>query len=478
MRALASHTAAYTFAQLASRGTVLVWLLVLPSFLSAADYGALGLIVTVAALVNLVVPLEISQGLARYYPSAEPPRKRAYVATAWTFTLLMLALAASAALIFARPACLFLLGDLRYLPVFRMAVLFFILNTIFYFLQSQFRWDFRPRDYTVATLIFAVVTLSASVAFAALFEDPLLGVLVGQFLGVGAGVVIGIVMLNRTLALGISNPSLKVMLRFSLPLVPASIALFLSSYASRFIVADLLDLRQVGIFVWASQLASIPALLLLGIQGALTPLVMKHHGDADTKVVLARTFETVVAAELLLCLGLGAFTPELVALLGYSQFAGAGVLVLMLAPAMLLLQLYVFAPGFAIAERTDLQLLVSIAAAIAAVAFNYVLIGPLGLLGAAAATLLASTFFLGCWLALSQRLYPLPVRWSRLAILVLAAVGAGVAIASLALPALAIAIAVKALLIGAFAATALLLGLVQTGDWTVLPARPSGGRGE
>ena len=76
IRRLVEHTAAYTLANLASRGTVLIWLIVLPSFLSAADYGVLGLIITTAALVNLLIPLEVTQGLARYYPTAEPRDKR------------------------------------------------------------------------------------------------------------------------------------------------------------------------------------------------------------------------------------------------------------------------------------------------------------------------------------------------------------------------------------------------------------------
>ena len=39
IRQLAGHTAAYTVASIASRGTVLVWLLVLPSFISTSEYG-------------------------------------------------------------------------------------------------------------------------------------------------------------------------------------------------------------------------------------------------------------------------------------------------------------------------------------------------------------------------------------------------------------------------------------------------------
>jgi len=460
IRPLLAHASAYTFANLISRGTAVAWLIVLPSFLSVADYGALGLIVTTAALVNLLVPLEVTQGLARYYPTAERPHKAAFVATAWTFTLLMLAAAGGFALLFSAPLCALLLGDPAYLTAFRIAIVLFVLNTTFYFIQSQFRWDFRSGDYTVVTVLFAVFTLVLSIGFAATFANPLTGVLVGQAIGLAVGVAVGAFRLRATLGLGIDPSRLKTMLRFSLPLVPACLGMFLSTYASRFILQDLLELSDVGLFTWASQVASMPALLLLGVQAALTPLVMKHHAEPETRTVIARAFEAILAVELCLCLGAGLFAPDLIRWLGYGDYAGAGPLVMVLAPALMLLQVYVFAPGFAVGERTDLQLMVSILGAVAAMAFNYLLIGTFGLMGAAFATLGSSALFIGAWFVLSHRLYPTPVRWVRLALFSLAdmaAAAAGMAVQGTGLADLVIKLGLVSLL----AAVALLLGLLH-----------------
>ncbi|HEX5257887.1 MAG TPA: oligosaccharide flippase family protein, partial [Sphingomicrobium sp.] len=360
IRQLIGHSAAYTFANLLARGTVLVWLIVLPHFLSAADYGALGLVTTIAAIVNVVVPLEISQALARYYPGAPEAERRSWASSAWSFTLLALAGAAALAFVFSERLNRLLFGSDRYLTVFQLSIAYFAVNTSFVFTQNQFRWAFRPRGYTLVTAIFAVVTLVLSVGLAAVFADALEGVLIGLVIGAAVGVIAGVAGLRNALGLGIDRARLVRMLRFSLPLVPASISILLSTYASRFILNGMLTLKEVGVYTWASQLGSIPALLLLGVQGAITPLVMKHHAEPGTPAILARSFETIVAAELCLCLAIALFTPELISLLGYGSFASAASLVLILAPANLLLQLYVFAPGFAVAQRTDLQLAVSI----------------------------------------------------------------------------------------------------------------------
>jgi len=336
--------------------------------------------------------------------------------------------------------------------------------------QNQLRWDFRVRDYTWVTLLFAAATLAGSVGLAAFWPRPLEGVILGQLIGAAAGVSAGFLVLRRSLRLGVQTGKLTSLLKFSLPIVPASLALFLSTYASRFILRDLLDLREVGIFTWASQLASIPALLLLGLQGALTPLVMRDQGEAGTAPVLARTFEAIVAVELFICLGLAAFTPEFVLFLGYSEFADAASLVMLLAPANVMLQLYIFAPGFAIAEKTHLQLLVSVIAAVVAVAANYLLIAALGLAGAGWASLIAATIFLGGWFLLSQRLYRVPVRWGRIAFLCVCAVAAAAALFPLGNLAMPLAFVIKVGLLAAFLATlAILAG--RDGIWQALRRR-------
>jgi O-antigen/teichoic acid export membrane protein len=463
IRQLVGHSAAYTFANLLSRGTVLVWLIVLPRFMPAADYGALGLIITVAALVNVLVPLEVSQGMARYYPAASAGERRSWAGSAWTFTLIGLACTAAIALLLSPWLNRRLLGDSHFLPEFRLALLYFVLNTSFTFVQNLFRWAFRPVDYTLVTGTYALVTLGLSVGLAAAMPNALAGVLSGLAAGSAAGIALGLWLLRDSLQLRIEPKKLKRMLLFSLPLVPASVAIFLSTYTGRFILNDLLTLRDVGLFTWASQIAGIPVLLLLGVQGAVTPLVMKHHQEPETPAVLARSFETIFAAALWLCVALGLFTPELIRLLGYAAYAGAGPLVIILAPALLLLQLYVFAPGFALAERTGLQLLVSILGAVAAVIFNYAFVSAIGLSGAALATLGSSAVFMGSWFAMSQRLYPVPARW--LALAVLSGASAACALVGMHMGAggLIEAMALKAVLLGVLGAIAASLGFFHMG---------------
>ena len=175
MRHFAGDSVAYGTTTILSRATLVVALLVLPFLLTPRDYGALSMIVTVAALVAIAAPLEISQALARYYASAPPVEKKAYASTAWTFLLLVLAGFLVVGQALAQPLCLLIMGDLAYVPVFRIALLLMALNCLFYFLQNQCRWEFRTAEFVLISLVFAFLTLALSLGLGMVVDPPLLG---------------------------------------------------------------------------------------------------------------------------------------------------------------------------------------------------------------------------------------------------------------------------------------------------------------
>ena len=452
------HSAAYTFANLFSRGTVVIWLLVLPAFLSIADYGVLGVLTTVAALFNVIVPLEVTQAMARYAPGADHVERRELASSAWKFTLVMALGTAAVGFVLCGPLTRLSFGGEANVPIAQLALVWLIFNCAFYFVQTQQRWEFRSAEFVIASLIFSIVTLSASLGLAAVMERPLVGVVIGQALGAAAGFGYGFSRMKGSLDGRFSGRVLRKLLAFSLPLVPASLAIIASTYANRLVLVRMLGLEDVGLFTWATQLAAIPSITVVGIQAALTPLVMKNLGDPATPAHLARWFETLFAIELCVCVALVIGAPYLITLLGYRQFSAAPPLIALAAPGLLFLQLYVFFPGFAVARRTDLQLVVSLISG-ASVLVNFPLIAWLGVPGAALGTLITGGVFLLLWYAVSNRFYPVPLRRLKIsAFSALAALGLYLAVT---LDFSLLSLALRLAIIGSLLAAALLSGLVN-----------------
>lgn len=412
----------YSAATIISRSGQVAMLIVFPFLLSPAQYGVLGLFIAIAALVNLL-PLEITQGLARHLSDADQMDKNSYSATAWSFTLAMLIAAGIVAGIFAPTLNRLVTGDADLLPIFYAGLGYFVMTTALYFTQAQFRWEMRPREFFLASIGQALLAFGFALAGALLLTDRLLGVVLGQAAGLALVFFWSAWRLRQSLLARFDRTKLVSMLRFSLPLVPGSLAIFLGIYAARLVLNDKMPLAEVGVFTFASQIAAIPGLTILGVQAALTPYVLKHHREAETPELVGRLFELVAAGGLLLTLIFGLGAGPLIAMFGNSDYDGAGALVIVLVPAYLLQMLYVFGPGFMIASRTFEQMWVSIVGGGAAVGFSYWFIAEFGLIGAALATLASAALFLASWLVLAGRYYPIAVRWTQIAIAVALTIG-------------------------------------------------------
>ncbi|MGB1409800.1 polysaccharide biosynthesis C-terminal domain-containing protein [Alloalcanivorax venustensis] len=205
---------------------------------------------------------------------------------------------------------------------------------------------------------------------------------------------------------------LKKMLLFSAPLVPAGFLVFLNLYVNRLALNHFMSLEEVGVFGIASRIAGIAALLIIGIRAALTPLIYENHRRPETPGEIATLFGWFLAFAFPACLGLSVFAREAILVLAKPAYAEAASLVIYLAPAMLMSQMYIFAPGIAITKKTYWQFWLTLASASVSVIANLVLVPLAGVTGAAIATLASALVFFFGWVWISQRLYPVPYAWS------------------------------------------------------------------
>lgn len=402
----------YGLASILSKGLVIFLLPLYTRVLSPEEYGAYDLIITLGVLVNLTVPLEISQGLARNWSeSLATGSRKSLASTSLWFTVVVYVVFLILGLIAAPNLNELILHDGTYIDSFRLGICFIALNGIFYLLLNQFRWELRSKDYALVSVLYALLTLLLALFFCQYFDLKLFGVLLAQFLAALIAIFCSLWLLRQTFGWQFDERQLIVMLRFSAPLVPAGLAVFISLYFNRFALNHYGSLQDVGLFGVGSRIASLAAILILGIQAALMPMVYQHHRDPQTPGEIARIFGWFSGVALIGCLFLGVFSQELLMLFATQKFMGGAELVIVLAPSLLISQMYIFAPGIAIAKKTHWQLWVTLFSAVVSISSNWVLVPLWGIWGATLSALLSSLVFFLTWLYLSQRLYWIPYNW-------------------------------------------------------------------
>jgi O-antigen/teichoic acid export membrane protein len=461
LKQFASDSAIYGGSALLVRGIGLVLVPFYTRVLVPADYGAIDLLSVFAAFVGVTVGLEIVQGLARHLADADTADARASLAsTALWFTVSTYTFFLVVGLVALRPLSEIVLGDPDRTTVMAIALVSIWFNGLFYLLQSQLRWELKPRQYALASISYAFVSMAASILLVIGIRTGVSGVFMGQVAGAVVGLAVAVYHTRERLQRRFDRGQFAEMLRFSVPLIPSSLGVIVTSYIDRIAIRSLMDLSDVGLFGIGYRMASVASLVMIGFQASLTPLVYQRYREAGTPFELARIFRLFLVVALLLSLGLALFATEALQLLVPPEYLAGALVVPYLAPALLLSGMYVLAPGLAIAKRTSLTAAINLAGALMNTLLNYLLIPMLGIRGAAVATLLSATTVFGAYMITSQATYPVPHRWPQLAGATAITVGAYLLGSALHLPWWP-GIVAKALLIGLVCVAFVAIGVVR-----------------
>lgn len=412
LRAFLKDSLVYTIPSLLSRGLSLFLVPLYTRVLSPADYGSLDLLTVFAGIVNLTIALEISQGVARFYPiESDPQRKTGYASVAFWFTLSCYSVFCILCLSCTRLLAPLILGQPGHDRAFQLGIGYITLNGLFYLLQNQLRWELRSQAYAVTSMLMSIVSACLAAYFSYGLHWGLEGLLLGMLIGSGTAIAASMYLLRQSIRFTFDRAILLQMLGFSSPLVLSGIAVWVSLYIDRVMINHFLSIREVGLYGIGYRVASIASLAMVGFQGALTPLVYTHYREADTPFQLARIFRFFMATALIMFSGLTLFSEEILHMLTSASFYSGASVVIYLVPALLLSNMYIFTPGISIAKKTHFFIWINLGSALLNLTFNYLLIPVFGFVGAAIATLMAYVATFATYMTLSQKFYKVPHRW-------------------------------------------------------------------
>ena len=416
LKAFIRDSAIYAIPSIVSRGLAIILIPLYTRVLTPADYGSFDLLFVFASLVNLTVALEVAQGVARYYSDEKDAERRVlYASSAFWFTIFCYTVFLGVSFVFSNELSRLVMGREGLESSFQVGVIYIFINGAFYLIQNQFRWEFRSVHYAIVSTIVTVVTAVLALMLTYVVAWGLTGLLLGMVGGALAGCLYGLWYLRHSFRFRFEWTRLKEMLIFSAPLVPSGIAVFGGLYIDRIMINHYLTLDDVGLFGIGFRVAGIVGLVIVGFQGALTPLIYAHYRDPATPMQLARIFRIFLSFALLMFLAVSLFSKEILMALTVPAYYDAASIVVFLVPAILLSNMYIFAPGTGIEKKTHLILWINVAGAVVNVLLNALFIPLLGIEGAAVAKLLSYSFVFAAYMWYSQKLYHVPHDWRLLA---------------------------------------------------------------
>jgi O-antigen/teichoic acid export membrane protein len=393
--------------------------------LEPAEYGVVEFVTVLQVLIQVLVGLELTQGIARFYGGADTHEEgRRYASTGFWFLVIAYGVACGTLFLAAGAVDAALFRSAVEPGILRAAVVAIYLNVLFYAVRSQLRWELRAKEYAIASLAALVATASLSIYLLLVLRIGLAGVFAALAAGSGTGIVSSLIGLRGTYARIFDTGKLKTMLAFSLPLTVSSLALFAESYSDRFVIRATLGFDDLGVYAAGAKIAAVISLASAGFQLGAAPLIYRNYRRPETPGTLAQLLRFFIGLGLVGVTGLAALSVELLALFATPAYAGAAHIVPLLALATVLASGYIFLPGLTIRNLTSRFAAINISAAVIGITAIGVLAQLFGIIGAAIGALIGASVGFSLHAIFSQRVYPIPLEWWRVALALSVAVAA------------------------------------------------------
>ncbi len=432
LRRLATTGAAYTAASIVSKLIAVALLPLYTRYLTPTDYGFAEVMFAAVVSVSIIVRFGMIEALLRfYYKEDEDPAR--VVATSFAALFWFATVAALIALPFAEPISEALLNrsapDLARISIGGLWVL-----TMIEYLLTLFRLEERARAFFVTTILNVVAAIGLTVILVVGADEGARGLLIGSYASGAIFVVALIFVHRRRLSLRFERPLLRRMMRFGLPTMPAELSLYGLNFVDRLIIIHVAGPTQAGLYSLGVKFAQAVNVLVRGFQLAWPPLAYSIRDDGEARRVYATVVTLFVAGCAFVVTGMWLLSRWIVRALAAPEFFGSYKVIGLIATGVTLYALYmVLVVILGRTGRTEFNFPATGAALAANIVLNLILVPPLGIAGAGIALVASYLVVLALMYGFTQRLFPVPYEWGRLARIV-AISTALVAIGELLLP--------------------------------------------
>jgi O-antigen/teichoic acid export membrane protein len=414
LRRLATTGAAYTASSVISKLIAVALLPLYTRYLTPADYGAAEVLITGVIAASIVIRLGIIEALLRfYYQAGEDPSqvvRTAFASLLWTTTIGM-----AVALPLAGPLSELLL-DHSDPALMRIAIFGLWVFTMYEFLTALFRIDERAKAYFAFTVANVLVTIPVTVWLVVGEDRGASGLLWGQY-ATGAVFLAGLVITQRhRLGLIPGRGLLRRMLRWGLPTMPAELSLYSLNFIDRVLIVRLVGLGDAGLYSLSVKFAQAVNVLVKGFQLAWPPLAYSIQDDDEARRAYAVIVTWFVSVTTFVVAGMWLLSRWIVRALAAPEFFDSYQTIGLVSTGVTLYALYlVLVIILGRTGRTEFNFPATAAGTGVNIGLNLVLLPSMGIVGAGVSLVASYGVVLVLMYVFTQRLFPVPYEWLRLA---------------------------------------------------------------
>lgn len=389
--------------------------------LTVEEFGHLSLITTVIGLLGVLF-VGINNAISRFYweSNLDSSQKQIFLGSGFLFVLLI-----GSFLIVALSLSLFPLRgwfEERYGFAWIWVVLVFlsILPTqILEFARNLLRLQFSPWKSSLLVALQNGLGALCTLVFVYYLELGVKGYILGLSLSLLLLLPLAFIFMHNQMNFVYHGATGKKLWRFGYPFIFSNLAFWILGSIDRWMIEELNTSAEVGIYSIALRFAMILTFVTGSFGQAWSPHALKaYHDQPDYRLQFSRTFSLWLYFLILMGSALALFSIEILMLFTPRDYwASAQLFPFLMIGTALLGAMEIPAMGVALSQKTKIFGYISWGVVLFNILLNWLLIPSYGSLGASATTFLTYLILIGCYVASSQKLHPLPLEWGKIACL-------------------------------------------------------------
>jgi O-antigen/teichoic acid export membrane protein len=417
IKSLARHSFIYWLGVILAKVVGFLLIPVYTRYLTPADYGTIELLFLTADVASLMIGMQISQGVFKFYHEyGTQEEKDRLISTALISMLVLGIVMAVGFYVFARPITLLVLGSESYIKYFRFCSCLYPLNLIIEIPFALIRIKKQSRFYVFCNLVNFLFMISLNIFFIVYMGWGVWGVLLSPAI---TFVILAIFLLTWTFSevgFSFSFGMMKQALKFSIPLIPASLGMFVLHFSGRYFVRHFCSLSDVGIYSLGYKFGFILSAMVIQPFNLIWQTYMYEIAKKpNAQEILGRILTYFAFALIFVGLLISVPIKEIIRIMAAPSFFGASAVVPLIAFAYVMSGInVVFQAGLFIKNETKWIGLITFSSAALNLIANFFLISSLGIIGAALSTFFSFLFMAAGTFYVSYRVFPIEIEYSRI----------------------------------------------------------------
>ncbi|MEP7242419.1 MAG: oligosaccharide flippase family protein [Gammaproteobacteria bacterium] len=416
---LLKHSSIYGVGTILNKAVAFLMLPLYTRYLTPTDYGIMELIDTTTGLIGIVVGLGVSAAISRfYYDRKTDDERNRLISTVYILITFGAMTVVGVASLFAPALARVVLDSEVYTSYFRISFASLFVGVLADVGQGYLRMQYKSVLFITLSTLSLVVGVSLNVFFIAHLRLGVLSILyTSLIIRVMVGLPLTISILYKT-GLRFSGSDARALLKYSIPLLPATLGMTLVNYSDRYFIKGLTSIADAGIYSLAQKLGGVLHTMVTGpfISTFQPRRFQLAQERTDLPEMLGTVFDVFFIVLLFLSLGLAMFTPEIMVAMTTPSFYRAGLLVPLVALYHLIFGMkYHVDWGIMHSGKTEQYMWANVVTAGVQLTGAFFLIRAFGIWGAVYALLISTTFNVALLHWLSNRLHPVRFDFQRIA---------------------------------------------------------------